>query len=261
MKKFDFAVLTGILIGVVAIGAAAASEGIKPGFLWQPTAMLVVFGGTAGAVIVRRDIRGLLRAGRGSLQLLFKETEDESLLQVSRLTWLAHTARREGIRVYERYAENSSDPLVARALMLAADRTATAEVRNSLDLILRHEDEEGTRNAETLEAAASYAPTFGIIGALLGLISVLRSLADPGALGTGIATAFIATLYGIGLANLILFPLASRLRERHQSHMRQREALLEALVALAANEVPSAIAMRFSSSTAIYADAIALRSR
>src|SRR4051812_26055565 len=173
--------------------------------------MLVVFGGTTGAVIVRRNMSGLWRAARASFKLLFKETEDENLLQAARLSWLARTARREGIRIYERYAEESSDRLVARGLLLTADRTSPEEVRLSLELILRHEDEEGVRDAETLEAAAGYAPTFGIIGAVLGLISVLRSLADPGALGTGIATAFVATLYGIGVANLILFPLGARL--------------------------------------------------
>jgi chemotaxis protein MotA len=246
MKRFDFAVLAGIVIGLLAVGLGAALEGIRPRFLWQPTAMLVVFGGTAGAVIVRRNLSGLLRAARSCALLLFKEKKDENLIQAARLTWLAHMARREGVRIFERHAANNSDRLVSTALLLAADRTNLEEVRAALDRILREEDEEGLRDAATLEAAASYGPTFGIIGAVLGLISVLRSLAEPAALGTGIATAFVATLYGIGLANLILFPLASRLRERHESQMRQREALTDALMALAANEVPSAIAMRFS---------------
>jgi chemotaxis protein MotA len=140
----------------------------------------------------------------------------------------------------------SDDPLVAHALSLAADYAEPSQVRDRLNRILDAEDEQGLGDVATLDAAGGYAPTFGIIGAVLGLIYVLRSIADPGALGAGIATAFVATIYGVGAANLIFFPLASRLREQHRARMKQREVLAEALVALAAQESPSAIAMRLT---------------
>ena len=127
----------------------------------------------------------------------------------------------------------------------AVERRDPQVVREQLERVLDYEDERGLRDVTTLEGAASYAPTFGIMGAVLGLIQVLRALADPSSLGLGIATAFVATIYGVGVANLILFPLAARLRERHSNYMHQREAVAEALIALAAHETPSVITRKF----------------
>jgi chemotaxis protein MotA len=246
MRRIDFAVPAGLIIGLAAIGGSAMIEGIRLGFLWQPTAALIVLGGTIGAIVVRRSLGGLWCAARAAFGLCLKENKDELSATLARLVWLARTAQRDGVRVLDSYAESSRDPLIARGLALAADYAAPAAVRAALDRILDREDEAALREITTLEAAGGYAPTFGILGAVLGLIQVLRSLADPGALGTGIATAFVATIYGIGLANLVLFPLASRLRERHEARLEQRQALAEALVALAAHESPSAIAHRFT---------------
>jgi chemotaxis protein MotA len=150
------------------------------------------------------------------------------------------------VRAIEAQAEASRDPLVTRALQMTAQYLPPAEVRLALDHLLDLEDERGMREVATLDAAGGYAPTFGVIGAVLGLIFVLRSIADPSAIGTGIATAFVATLYGLGVSNLILFPLASRLRERHQARMKQREILADALVALSAHESPVRIAARLA---------------
>lgn len=242
IRRIDFAVPIGLLIGLIAIGGSALLEGIKLKFLWQPTAVLVVFGGTTGACIIRRGVSGVVDAVRASMKLLVRENTDELEITIARLTWLARRTRQEGVRVLEAEAQTSRDPLVARALMLGAGYADASVVRTTLDRMLDHEDEWGQRDAATFEAAGGYAPTFGILGAVLGLIAVLRLLADPTTLGSGIATAFVATLYGVGSANLIFFPLAARLREQHRLRMKQREALAEALIALAAHEVPSAIA-------------------
>jgi chemotaxis protein MotA len=250
MKRPDFSVLIGWTIGLAAIGGGALLEGIRLKFLWQPTAALVVFGGTLGAVVVRRGMRGVKEALAASYALCFRESTDEMEATFARLTWLARVARREGVRAFEAQAQMSSDPLVSTALALAADYTEPAEVQMRLDRLLDAEDERGLGEVATLEAAGSYAPTFGIIGAVLGLIFVLRSLADPSALGLGIATAFVATIYGVGAANLIFFPLAARLRERHRLRMKQRETLAEALTGLAAHESPMLIAARLAEQAA-----------
>jgi chemotaxis protein MotA len=220
-------------------------EGIRLGFLFQPTAALIVLGGTLGAVMVRRGTGGVWRAARAAVGLLFREKGDELEGTIARLVWLARTARREGVRVFENQAAASRDPLIKRALLMMAEYAEAVTVRAALDRMLDDEDEAGARDAATLEAAGGYAPTFGILGAVLGLIHILRSLDDPGSLGTGIAVAFVATIYGVGVANLIFLPLASRLRERHGARMRQRELLADALVALAAHESPAAISGRF----------------
>ena len=254
MKRFDPAIIIGVSIGLAAIGGAALLDGVSLKFLWQTPAALVVLGGTLGAVVVRRGVGGLRSAFRAGTGLLAKEDGDEEQAAASaRLSWLARAARRDGAKTLETYAGQSNDPLVRRALTLASEYAEAGAVRAALDHMLDAEDEEGLRDAATIEAAGGFAPTFGILGAVLGLIHVLRVLDEPGALGAGIATAFVATLYGVGLANLLLFPLGARLRERHGRHMRRREALADALVALAAHESPAIIAQNFNSLA--YADA------
>ncbi len=236
----------GLLIGVAALVAAAAHAGVRLAFLWQPSALLVVFGGTLGAVIVRRNVRAVFAAARSMFGLMLKPEQDACADEAVKLAWLARAARRDGVRVYETHAGQSRDPLVSTALALAADRANPKLVRTTLERILSREDETGLQDAATLEAAGGYAPTFGILGAVLGLIGVLGALDNPSALGGGIATAFVATLYGLGAANLLFFPVAARLRLRHSLQMRRREALADALVALSASELPSAIAERYA---------------
>jgi chemotaxis protein MotA len=245
MKRLDFSVLIGLLVGVAAIGACAMLEGIRLGFLWQPTAVLVVFGGTLGAVIVKRGLSGVKEAAITAYKLCFRENNDEIEATRARLIWLARAARHEGVRAFESHGGINRDPLVAQALSMASDYAKPAEVRTRLDRMLDEEDERSASEAATFEAAGGYAPTFGIIGAVLGLISVLRSIADPNSLGAGIATAFVATIYGVGAANLVFFPVASRLQDRRRVRMKQREMLAEALVALASHESPTSIATSF----------------
>src|SRR6266542_456867 len=247
MKRLDFNVIVGLLVGISAIGASVVIEGIKLGFFWQPTAALVVLGGTLGAVTIRSGTRGLVSLAGELLRLLSKnETYHEEEATIARLAWLMRASQREGARVFEQYAEASSDPLVIRGLSLTAEYAEPQLVRAVLDGLLDHEDREGRRHATILESAGGYAPTFGILGAVLGLIHVLRSLDVAISLGSGIATAFVATIYGIGFANLIFFPLASRLREKHETRMFRRQALAEALVAVSAHESPANIKRRFS---------------
>lgn len=246
MKRPDLAIPLGAAVGLAAICIGAWMEGVRLGFLWQPAAALIVFGGTIGAVLVRRGLAGLGAILRAVVSLFFDPSKEEMEATQARLTWLARLERREGAQALEAQAATTNDPLLAQALTLVSQYAEPKLVRERLERILDHEDEYGLRDVTTLEGAASYAPTFGIIGAVLGLIQVLRVLADPSQLGIGIATAFVATIYGVGVANLILFPLAARLRERHQNHMRQREAIAEALIALAAHETPSVITRKFA---------------
>jgi chemotaxis protein MotA len=246
MGRRDYSVLIGWIVGLSAIAGCAMMEGIRLKFLWQPTAALVVLGGTLGAVIIKRGIDGLVQAARATLQLGYHDSNDELKAAMAHLSWLARAAQREGRRTFEIQAQIISDPLISQGLMLAADYTETPIVREKLHRILEAEDEREMGNVATLDAAGGYAPTFGVIGAVLGLISVMRSIADPAALGAGIATAFVATIYGIATANLVFFPLASRLRERHRRQMKRRETLVEALVGVAAHQSPRAIASHAS---------------
>lgn len=246
MKRPDMAIPLGAAVGLAAIGIGAWMEGVRLGFLWQPAAAVIVFGGTIGAVLIRRGPAGLKAILRGIASLFFDSSKEEMEATKARLTWLARLERRDGPQALESQAAASNDPLISQALTMISQYAEAGLVRERLARILDHEDEHGLRDVTTLEGAASYAPTFGIIGAVLGLIQALRVLADPSQLGIGIATAFVATIYGVGLANLLLFPLAARLRERHNNSMRQREAVAEALIALAAHETPSVITRTFT---------------
>jgi len=244
-KRFEPTALIGLLIGLSAIALSMFLDGTKPRFLWQPSAFLIVIGGTIGAVTVKSGLSGLLASLRETFGLLRRSDTDEDEAMIARVAWLARTARHDGRPVLERYANTTEDPLVARGLALAAEYSEPNLVASCLDGVLDEEDHEGQRHIAVLESAGAYAPTFGILGAVIGLIHVLRGIDHPAELGSGIATAFVATIYGVGIANLFFFPLAARLRERHQVRIRRREKLAEALVALTANESPMNITRRF----------------
>lgn len=242
MERRDYSILLGLLVGLSAIAGCAMLEGIRLRFLWQPTAALIVLGGTLGAVIIKRGMHGIAQAARAAYQLRYWDSNESLKAEMAHLSWLARAAQRDGRRTFETQAQSIADPLISEGLRLAADYTDAPVVREKLYRMLETEDERELENIATLDAAGSYAPTFGVLGAVLGLISVMRSIADPAALGAGISTAFVATIYGIATANLILFPLASRLRERHRRQMKRRETLVEALIAIAAHQSPGSIA-------------------
>jgi chemotaxis protein MotA len=247
MKRFDWTIWIGLLIGVAAIVGGAWFEGLSLGFLWHPTAALIVGGGTLGAVIVRRGVGGVTGAIRAVYRLRLKDGEShDHPMELAKLAWLSRTAQKTGVKTYENFADKSQDALVAQGLILLADNTKLPEVETALMRRLEHEDQDGLRDPATLEAAGGFAPTFGILGAVIGLIGVLRVLDRPDALGVGIATAFVATIYGIGIANLLFFPLATRLRERHEAYMKRREEIAAVILALGSKETPRAIINKFN---------------
>lgn len=235
------------MIGLTAVIAGAWFEGLPMRFLWHPTAALIVGGGTLGAVIIRRGGTGVVQAIRAVWGLRHRDLEDENhQLELARLAWLSRSAQKNGVRAFENHAENSSDPLVVQGLILVAERAEPEQIKKLLDRLLDREDETGLENSATLEAAGGFAPTFGILGAVIGLIGVLRVLDKPDALGMGIATAFVATIYGIGLANLLFFPLAARLRSRHEARIKRREEIIAVILALQNRETPKAIINQFN---------------
>lgn len=247
MRRYDLTIIAGFGIGIAAIAAGAWLDGLNLAFLWHPTAALIVFGGTLGAVTVRRGFAGVRSALSAILNLRRSANEaEERKLELAKLAWLARSAQKSGVKVYENHAAATTDPLVSRGLAMVADRSQPTEVEQVLMRQLVLENQTGREDAATLEAAGGFAPTFGIVGAVLGLIGVLRVLDKPEVLGVGIATAFVATLYGIGVANLFFFPLAARLRALHESKMRHREEVASVILALATWDTPLSIANRFN---------------
>lgn len=247
MKKIDWTIWLGTAVGLGAILLAAWFEDLKIGFLWNPTAALIVFGGTLGAVIVRRGLGGVFSALRAVWNLQIKDADaDNHKVEIAKLAWLSRTAQKNGVKEFENYADGAHDPLIAQGLMLVADCAAEEKIKEILARQLDSEDEDGLQESATLEAAGGFAPTFGILGAVLGLISVLRVLDKPEVLGVGIAAAFVATVYGIGIANLFFFPLAARLRARHDAKMKRRDEIVSVILALTTKQPPRTIINQFN---------------
>lgn len=247
MKRFDWTIALGVGIGLAAILVGAWSEGLNIGLLLHPTAALIVCGGTLGAVIVRRGVSGITSAMNAIWKLRHRDDDEDShRMEVAKLAWLSRTFQKTGVKAYENYAEQTKDTLIAQGLIMVADRSRKDQIKDVLSRKLVLEDELGLQDSATLEAAGGFAPTFGILGAVLGLISVLRVLDRPDALGVGIATAFVATIYGLGLANMLFFPLAARLRARHETHMKRREEVVSVILSLGSNEPTLSIINQFN---------------
>jgi len=227
----------GVPLTIAVVLGAQLLEGGALRTLLQPTAALVVFGGTLAALLVSYPagvVRGTLRA---ALRTFEAPAEPDAQL-VRRLTEYASRARRKGIGSLESEIDDVKDPFLSRAIELVTDGFRGPEVRRLLETDSRTREMLDEEPADVLEAAAGYAPTLGILGAVLGLIHVMENLAAPGKLGAGIAVAFVATVYGVGSANLLLLPMATKVRSRARAEALTREVIIEAISAIQLNTHP-----------------------
>jgi chemotaxis protein MotA len=199
--------------------------------LLQPTAGLVVFGGTALALLVSFPYATLRRSAL-AVRRVFQPEPQRARDLVARFGQYAIRARRRGVIVLEPEIAGERDPFLARALTLAVDGVAQPVLRQVLDVDSRAREDADLECADVLEAAAGYAPTLGILGAVLGLIQVMEHFAAPASIGSGIAVAFVATVYGVASANIILMPLATRLRTRAREAALRREMIIEGTLTL-----------------------------
>jgi chemotaxis protein MotA len=230
-RRLDFNTLLGIVVSFALIATGHILEGGRVNSLWQSAAALIVFGGTLGAVLLSFSFAEV-RHAVGALRWVFFEdarSNDDMLSTISRL---AVKARKEGIMKLEDDADRTDDPFLRRGLALAVDGSTPATIRTMLEgeNLSRFDAEE--MPARVFESAGGYAPTLGILGAVMGLIHVMENLSDPSKLGAGIAVAFVATLYGVGSANLILLPMGTKLRARAARNARRREVMLEGILAI-----------------------------
>ena len=228
-SRLELATAVGIPAGLGIVLAAQLLEGAPAGALWQPTAALVVFGGTLAAVLVSYPFALVRRAGAAVGQTFFVRFEEVDRILADILNY-SNIARRKGFIALESELDRVEDGFLRMALALAVDGTPAKVTRQILEVEsdARREHEEAP--AEVLETAAGYSPTLGILGAVLGLIHVMQSLNDPSRLGPGIAVAFVATVYGVAGANLLLLPLATRLRGDARRAAITREIVIEGMV-------------------------------
>jgi len=227
----DKASWSGVALGLGGIVGGLLLEGGNVAQVLQPTAAMIVFGGTAGAVLIQFPLPVVVKAVRRLAEVFLqpKRNPDE---MVQGLVKYANQARREGIVSLDAELKNIREPFLRKSLMLAVDGTEPQELRSMMELELQNQADHEDKIPQVFESAGGFSPTIGIIGAVLGLIQVMQHLDKIDEVGRGIAVAFVATIYGVGAANLFLLPAAGKLRIRIREEQLLREMTLEGVVSI-----------------------------
>ena len=228
MDKSSF---MGVIVGLGGIMLGLLLEGGKLSQVIQPTAAIIVFGGTMGAVLLQYPMPVVASAFRRLIQV-FLERKLDPQQTVQQLVIFANKARRYGMISLDADLPSLSDPFLKRALMLAVDGTEPQELRKTMQLEIDNQAEYEDNIPKVFESAGGFAPTIGIIGAVLGLIQVMQHLDNINEVGKGIAVAFVATVYGVGSANLFFLPSSGKLRLRIREEQIIREMTLEGVVSI-----------------------------
>jgi len=243
---FDVATLAGIVLALAGILGGLLLERGSIQDVAQTTAAMIVFGGTFGAVLVTTPMPVFRRALQG-LKAVFLTGEEAIAIRIDNLIDFATKARRYGIVSLETETAALPDPFLRKAMGLAVDGTDLAELRKIMETDIALADQAGEAEAKVWESAGGYAPTVGIIGAVMGLIQVMKHLEDIKAVGHGIAVAFVATVYGVGSANIFFLPAASKLRARHRAATLMHEATLEGVMGIVEGLNPTLLRTKLSS--------------
>lgn len=235
--------VVGLLLGVVAIVGGQILEGGNVASLSQPTALLIVLGGTMGAVMLQSPYATFMRGMRMVRWVWYPPVVDYRLLIKQVSNW-SQISRREGLLALENAISQLKDDFARKGLQLLVDGAEPERLREVLEVEIGTFEEEMRQSARIWEAAGGYSPTIGILGAVLGLIHVMENLSDPSKLGAGIAVAFVATIYGVGLANLVFLPMANKLKSHISRLVIQREMIVDGLVGIANGDNPRIIESR-----------------
>lgn len=241
--KFDIGTFAGILLAAVGILGGLLLEGGKAGDVLQYTAAMIVVAGTAGAVMVTTPPALLLAAIKRIRDVLWDSTPSAAVI-TAQLLEFAKQARRTGIVSLESELETLSDPFFRKALSLAVDGMDLQDLRRVMELEIELAERRAEAEAKVFETAGGYAPTIGIIGAVLGLIQVMKHLDDIERVGHGIAVAFVATVYGVGLANLVLLPMGNKLKARLERAAHYKELIVEGVIGIAEGMNPKLIEIK-----------------
>jgi len=242
-RRLDFLSIAVAPVGILVILLAQRADGGLLGSLLQGPAAAIVFGGTLGAVLLSYRPIEIIRAIRGALGAFRMPDNDVDRL-AAKLTELSIRAHRGGLLALEADLDNIDDPLLRHGLRLSIDGMPLETVQEFLAAERSAREAEEEAPARVFEAAAGYAPTFGILGAVLGLMRVMQNLETPSMLGPGMAVAFVATAYGVAGANLVLLPLAGRLRERASAAERRRDLIVQGLSAIHQRLHPTLVAQK-----------------
>lgn len=228
MDKSSFG---GVILALGGILLGLTLEGGKIAQIMQPTSAMMVLGGTIGAVMLQFPLSVVLQAfGRLGTVFFVKNTDPSA--QIGQMVAFAQKARKDGVVSLDSDVQTISDPFLKKSLMLAVDGTEPQELRKMMELDLDNKAEHEEHIPKVFEAAGGFAPTVGIIGAVLGLIQVMQHLDDINEVGKGIAVAFVATIYGVGLANLFFLPSSGKIKMRIREEQIGREMVLEGVISI-----------------------------
>ena len=236
----DILSIVGIIVGLAAILGGNVLEGGHIGSLLQLTAFVIVFGGTFGAILLQTPMAVFLRSLKMLMWIFLppRIKADEAIQKI--LNW-SQVARKEGLLGLESAIEGEPDEFSKKGLQLLVDGTEPDAIRAILEVDIGAKEHTDTAAAKVFEGMGGYSPTIGIIGAVMGLIHVMENLSDPSKLGAGIAVAFVATIYGVGMANLFFLPFASKLKSHIHGQTQFREMIIEGIVSIAQGENPRSI--------------------
>ncbi|MBU6504648.1 MAG: flagellar motor protein [Betaproteobacteria bacterium] len=229
--------VVGLLVGLAGVVGGQWLEGGAISTLVQGTAFVIVFGGTLGAVMLQTPLRVFITALSMGHWVFVNPLASPNDLKSRILEW-SNQARREGLLVLESQVNKEDDPFIRKGLQLLVDGYSADKIREVLAVDIQSYEHFRWASARVWEAAAGYAPTIGMLGAVLGLVQVMERLGEPSQLGSGIAVAFISTIYGVGFANLLFLPVANKLKMLIQQQIAHYEMLLDGFMLIANGENP-----------------------
>lgn len=230
-SKPDIATLLGLAIALGGILGGLKLEKGNVGDIAHLSPGIIVLGGTFGAVLVSMPMSVVMAAIKRLKQVLFEQPVSPGVL-IEEIIEYATKARKNGLVSLEEDAARIADPFLQKALTLAVDGTDLQEIRKMLELEIGLDEHHAEAEAKVFEAAGGYAPTIGIIGAVLGLIQVMKNLSNIDEVGRGIGVAFVATVYGVGIANVFLLPAANKIKSRAQAELQMKELIVEGVAGI-----------------------------
>ena len=236
----DIVSILGIVISLTAILGGQLLEGGHVSSLLQITAFIIVIGGTIGAVMLQSSVK-VFFLGMKMSKWVFKPPVREPESLIDQIVVWSNTSRKGGLLALEPLIQELSEPFMQKGLQMLVDGAEPEMLRESLELEIEAYEEHYRAAAKIWESAGGYAPTIGIIGAVMGLIHVMENLSDPSKLGGGIAVAFVATIYGVGSANLFFLPMANKLKALVLQESLMRTMLIDGLVCISNGENPRVI--------------------
>lgn len=242
----DWGSLAGLLIALSGLVLGQMIDGGHLNSLLQPAAFVVVMLGTTGAVLLQTEL-SLFITGLRMVRLVFVLPVDDRKKLAGKINQWSLQARKESVLSLEPFIKREQDAFIRKGLQLLVDGTPPDRIREVCAIDMYYYEQQARDAAKIWSAAGGYAPTVGILGAVLGLIHVMENLSDPAKIGSGIAVAFVATIYGVALANLVFLPIANKLKGHIQHEMARREMLLNAWVSIARGDNPKLVSERLDS--------------